>query len=231
MMIVMLLVQLLMVMLLMMLLMVRMAVVMATLLPTTTTPMTMMMMMTTTTMMLMKIMSITVVMLLCTALGGLGMRLAWLQLVAGEQLESRARQAQTERRNPLGRRRTIVDRQGRLLAIDEERVTVWAHPRYFRWPGDGAEQRRSPREVAEKLAPILGVSAATPAVTAAVASLLKTVPGIGTLAHRQHWGRGLCHRPIYRHRIATSSGHLGPVSGSWGSGRVVIRGIRSRKAH
>ena len=102
---------------------------------------------------------ITVVMLLCTALGGLGIRLAWLQLVAGEQLESRARQAQTERRNPLGRRRTIVDRQGRLLAIDEERVTVWAHPRYFRWPGDGAEQRRSPREVAEKLAPILGVSA------------------------------------------------------------------------
>ena len=45
---------------------------------------------------------ITVVMLLCTALGGLGMRLAWLQLVAGEQLESRARQAQTERRNPWG---------------------------------------------------------------------------------------------------------------------------------
>ncbi len=71
---------------------------------------------------------ITVVVLLCSALGGLGMRLAWLQLVAGEQLESRARQAQTERRNPLGRRRTIVDRQGRLLAIDEERVTVWAHP-------------------------------------------------------------------------------------------------------
>jgi hypothetical protein len=47
-------------------------------------------------------------------------------------------------------------------------------------------------------------------------------PGIGTLAHRQHWGRGLCHRPIYRHRIATSSVHLGLVSGSWGSGRVVI---------
>ena len=104
---------------------------------------------------------ITVVVLLCSALGGLGMRLAWLQLVAGEQLESRARQAQTERRNPLGRRRTIVDRQGRLLAIDEERVTVWAHPRYFRWPGDDPEQRRSPREVAEKLAPILGVSASS----------------------------------------------------------------------
>jgi len=50
-------------------------------------------------------------------------------------------------------------------------------------------------------------------------------PGIGTLAHRQHWGRGLCHRPIYQHRIATSSGRLGPVSGSWGSGRVVIRGF------
>ena len=102
---------------------------------------------------------ITVVVLLCSALGGLGLRLAWLQLVAGEQLETRARQAQTERRNPLGRRRTIVDRQGRLLAIDEERVTVWAHPRYFRWPGDEPDQLRSPQEVAEKLAPIVGISA------------------------------------------------------------------------
>ena len=102
---------------------------------------------------------ITVMVLLALALGGLGLRLAWLQLIEGTRLEARARRVQTETRTPLGRRRTIVDRRGRLLAIDEERVTVWAHPRYFRFPGDQASTRRSTAEVAAKLAPLLGVPA------------------------------------------------------------------------
>ena len=102
---------------------------------------------------------ITVMVLLALALGGLGLRLAWLQLIEGTRLEARARRVQTETRTPLGRRRTIVDRRGRLLAIDEERVTVWAHPRYFRFPGDQAATRRSTAEVAAKLAPLLGVPA------------------------------------------------------------------------
>ena len=102
---------------------------------------------------------ITVMVLLALALGGLGLRLAWLQLIEGTRLEARARRVQTETRTPLGRRRTIVDRRGRLLAIDEERVTVWAHPRYFRSPGDQASTRRSTAEVAAKLAPLLGVPA------------------------------------------------------------------------
>ena len=104
---------------------------------------------------------ITVAVLLALGLGGLSLRMAWLQVIDGSNLESRARRYQTETRNPLGRRRTIVDRQGRLLAVDEERVTVWAHPRYFRFMGDGGEERRSPEEVAAKLAPVLQVNAST----------------------------------------------------------------------
>ncbi|MEB3176773.1 MAG: penicillin-binding protein 2 [Synechococcus sp.] len=104
---------------------------------------------------------ITVAVLLALGLGGLSLRLAWLQVIEGNKLETKARRFQTETRNPLGRRRTIVDRKGRLLAVDEERVTVWAHPRYFRFLGDEGEQRRSPQEVAAKLAPLLRVDATT----------------------------------------------------------------------
>jgi cell division protein FtsI (penicillin-binding protein 3) len=99
---------------------------------------------------------IAVVSLLLIGLGGLAIRLGWLQVREGQKLEARARQVQTEKLDPLGRRRSIVDREGRLLAIDEERVTVWAHPRYFHFPGDDPGQRRSTREVANRLAPLLG---------------------------------------------------------------------------
>ena len=100
---------------------------------------------------------IAVVSLLLIGLGGLAIRLGWLQVREGQKLEAKARQVQTEKLDPLGRRRSIVDREGRLVAIDEERVTVWAHPRYFHFPGDDPGQRRSPREVAIRLAPLLGL--------------------------------------------------------------------------
>lgn len=100
---------------------------------------------------------IAVVSLLLIGLGGLAIRLGWLQVREGQKLEAKARQVQTEKLDPLGRRRSIVDREGRLLAIDEERITVWAHPRYFHFPGDDPGQRRSTREVANRLAPLLGL--------------------------------------------------------------------------
>ncbi|WP_255132304.1 penicillin-binding transpeptidase domain-containing protein, partial [Synechococcus sp. Cruz CV12-2-Slac-r] len=100
---------------------------------------------------------IAVVSLLLIGLGGLAIRLGWLQVREGQKLEAKARQVQTEKLDPLGRRRSIVDREGRLVAIDEERVTVWAHPRYFHFPGDDPDQRRSTREVAIRLAPLLGL--------------------------------------------------------------------------
>ena len=90
--------------------------------------------------------------LLCLALGGLAVRLVWLQVVQGDVLQTRARQIQTQSVKPLGTRRTIVDREGRMVAIDEERFTLWAHPRYFSFPGDDSTTRRTPEDVASKLA-------------------------------------------------------------------------------
>ena len=96
-----------------------------------------------------------VFLLLITALGGLGLRLAWLQIVDGHRLQAKARAIQTHSITPLGQRRTIVDRMGRLVALDEERFTLWAHPRYFNFPGDEPQSVRKPEDVAEKLAMVL----------------------------------------------------------------------------
>ena len=74
--------------------------------------------------------------ILAAGLLGLIGRMAWLQLVQAPALEQRARQLQTQRTQPLGQRRPIVDRTGRLVAMDEKRFRLWAHPRYFNLPGD-----------------------------------------------------------------------------------------------
>jgi cell division protein FtsI (penicillin-binding protein 3) len=50
-----------------------------------------------------------------------------------------------------------VDRQGSLVALDEERFTLWAHPRYFAFPGDDVGRLRSPLDVARKLSGVLAV--------------------------------------------------------------------------
>ena len=90
--------------------------------------------------------------LLALALTGLGGRLAWLQLVDGSRLLARARSIQTQSIDPIGERRTVVDRMGRLVAIDEERFTLWAHPRLFNLPGDPPQLVRPPADVAALLA-------------------------------------------------------------------------------
>ena len=102
-----------------------------------------------------------VYLLLATGLVGLAARLAWVQVVQGPELLNRARAVQTQTITPLGRRRTIVDRQGSLVALDEERFTLWAHPRYFSFPGDDIGQLRSPLDVAQKLSSVLAVPMAT----------------------------------------------------------------------
>ena len=104
---------------------------------------------------------IAVYLVLCAGLGGLGIRLAWLQLVEGGNLEARARSIQTKSINPIGERRTIVDRTGSLVALDEERFTLWAHPRYFNFPGDAPLKVRPAQDVATKLAGVLAVPKAT----------------------------------------------------------------------
>jgi cell division protein FtsI (penicillin-binding protein 3) len=98
-----------------------------------------------------------VYLLLSLGLAGLAVRLAWLQVIDTANLQSRARAIQTQSRTPLGKRRTIVDRTGRLVALDEERFTLWAHPRYFNFPGDDPQKVRKPDEVAARLSAVLAV--------------------------------------------------------------------------
>jgi cell division protein FtsI (penicillin-binding protein 3) len=101
-----------------------------------------------------------VYLLLVGALAGLGLRLAWLQVKEGDKLQARARAIQTQQVRPIGKRRQIVDRQGKLVALDEEHYTLWAHPRYFNFPGDDPNIKRSPLDVAEKLSELMALPAA-----------------------------------------------------------------------
>ena len=96
-----------------------------------------------------------VYLLLCSGLIGLAGRLAWLQVVDSSNLLQRARAIQTHSEAPIGKRRAIVDRNGQLVALDEERFRLWAHPRFFNFPGDDPQALRTSAEVATKLAPIL----------------------------------------------------------------------------
>ena len=100
-----------------------------------------------------------VFMLLCLGLVSLMGRMSWLQVFQATELEARARSVQTQRTKPLGTRRPIVDRTGRLVALDEERYRLWLHPRYFNLPGDAPTMIRPPADVADRLAPLLPLTA------------------------------------------------------------------------
>ena len=95
--------------------------------------------------------------ILCAGLAGLAVRLAWVQLIQGPDLLQRARAVQTQTTTPIGTRRTIVDREGSLVALDEERFTLWAHPRYFAFPGDDIGRLRPPLDVARRLSAVLAI--------------------------------------------------------------------------
>ena len=98
--------------------------------------------------------------LLCLGLVGLMGRMFWLQVFQASELEGRARSVQTQRTKPLGTRRPIVDRTGRLVALDEERYRLWLHPRYFNLPGDAPTLIRPSVDVAARLAPLLTLTEA-----------------------------------------------------------------------
>ncbi len=96
--------------------------------------------------------------ILCLALIGLMTRVGYLQLIQGYVLESKARDIQTKRIDPLGKRRSIVDRRGRLLAFDDKMYTLYVDPGRFRFPGDVKGIIRRPEEVAEKLEGLLPIT-------------------------------------------------------------------------
>ena len=85
-------------------------------------------------------------------------RLVKLQVFNASDLQREARLIQSSKINSLKKRRSIVDRNNRLIAYDKPLYKLWAHPKYFNFPGDSINRVRSIEEVAEKLSPILGIN-------------------------------------------------------------------------
>ena len=86
---------------------------------------------------------------------GLFGRLVNLQVFSSSDLQKKARLIQFTKTSSLNRRRSIVDRNNRLIAYDKSLYKLWAHPQYFNFPGDSTNRLRSVEEVVKKLSPIL----------------------------------------------------------------------------
>ncbi len=84
-------------------------------------------------------------------------RLVKLQVFNAPDLQKKARLIQSSKTNSLKKRRSIVDRNNRLIAYDKPLYKLWAHPKYFNFPGDSINSVRSTEEVLRKLSPILNV--------------------------------------------------------------------------
>tara|TARA_Y100001970_G_scaffold294247_1_gene449111 strand:- start:6248 stop:7969 length:1722 start_codon:yes stop_codon:yes gene_type:complete len=98
-----------------------------------------------------------VFLLLSTGLFILLGKIAWLQIIRGDELQLKARSFQVYKTTPLKLRRSIVDRNNRLLAFDESSYILWAHPRFFNFPGDLPGSKRRPEEVAKQISKILNI--------------------------------------------------------------------------
>ena len=85
-------------------------------------------------------------------------RLVKLQVFNASDLQRKARLIQSSKTNSLKKRRSIVDRNNRLIAYDKPLYKLWAHPKYFNFPGDSINVVRSIEEVTEKLSPILDIN-------------------------------------------------------------------------
>jgi len=85
-------------------------------------------------------------------------RLVKLQIFNASDLQRKARLLHSSKTNALKKRRAIVDRNNRLIAYDKPLYKLWAHPKYFNFPGDSINRVRSIEEVTEKLSPILDIN-------------------------------------------------------------------------
>ena len=85
-------------------------------------------------------------------------RLVKLQVFNASDLQRKARLIQSSKTNSLKKRRSIVDRNNRLIAYDKPLYKLWAHPKYFNFPGDSINKVRSIEEVTEKLSDILDIN-------------------------------------------------------------------------
>ncbi len=80
-----------------------------------------------------------------------------LQVFSYAALKSKARNIHLSRISALKIRRSIVDRNNRLIAYDKPLYNLWAHPKYFKFPGDESNNKRSIEEVVDKLSPIVNL--------------------------------------------------------------------------
>ena len=85
-------------------------------------------------------------------------RLVKLQVFNASDLQRKARLIQSSKINTLKKRRSIVDRNNRLIAYDKPLYKLWAHPQYFNFPGDSISRVRSIEEVTKKLSSILDIN-------------------------------------------------------------------------
>ena len=84
-------------------------------------------------------------------------RLVNLQVISASDLQKKARLIQSSKTSSLKTRRSIVDRNNRLIAYDKPLYRLWAHPKYFNFPGDSITKVRGIKEVVKKLSPVLGL--------------------------------------------------------------------------
>ncbi|MBP0011861.1 MAG: penicillin-binding protein 2 [Roseofilum sp. SBFL] len=87
---------------------------------------------------------------LIAGLLGLSLKLLSLQVIQSAELRQKAQQQQRSQEQKATSRRSIVDRQGHFLAVDQPRFTLYAHPIMFKRPMP---------EIANALSGILGIPA------------------------------------------------------------------------
>lgn len=84
--------------------------------------------------------------ILLAGIFGLGIRIFHLQIIEGPFLQEKAEYQQQQRSLPFIPRRPISDRNGTILAFDQQIYTLYAHPVLFKSP---------PEEIAQQLAGVV----------------------------------------------------------------------------
>ncbi len=87
----------------------------------------------------------------------LSIRVFNLQFFKSSDFKLKATAMQNKRINSISSRRSIVDKNNRLIAFDKPLYRLWAHPKYFNFPGDSFRTKRSIEEVVEKLSKVLNI--------------------------------------------------------------------------
>ena len=88
---------------------------------------------------------------------GLLARLINLQVFNASTLKNKAIAIQVKKTNTLKKRRDIVDRNNKLIAFDKPLYKLWAHPKYFNFPGDETKRSRTIEEVMSKISTALNI--------------------------------------------------------------------------